>query len=541
MKLSSALIGALLGCAAITTIAGTPSFAPVHNLPTANLSGSIVVGDFNGDGKPDLFAINFASTTMYLGDGEGNFTLKPGAPVITTSASLGVAADFNDDGKLDIAITNFAGSNVFILLGNGDGTFAAPASVASGLHPLGIVALDLNDDGNLDLVIANNGANNVQVLFGNGSGGFTPGPTYAVGREPRGLVVGDFNGDRMPDIAVVNFRDNNVSLLAGAGDGTFAAAVNLAVGNGPHGIAAADLDGNGALDLIVTNNSGDTISVLLADGDGGFAPAVSYGTGALPRFVAIADFDGDDKLDLAVTNNGSSTVSLFAGNGNGTFAAAVSFGTGQTPNDIKGIDFNGDDRIDLAVANFGGASSGVLLNATAPCVIPGCAGYVTGSVVEFYNTTLDNFFITADPNEQTAVASGAAGPGWTITGNVFRAGGPSLVCRFYGSITPGPNSHFYTIDPAECQQLKDLQASTPATQKRWNFESNDFASTKPEDGICPAGTVPVYRAYNNGFTRSIDSNHRITSNLAAYLAQVSKGWSGEGVVMCAASASGAPQ
>ena len=155
------------------------------------------------------------------------------------------------------------------------------------------------------------------------------------------------------------------------------------------------------------------------------------------------------------------------------------------------------------------------------------------SVVEFYNNILDNFFITADPVEQAAVDNGAAGPGWSRTGGYFSAGGVSTVCRFYGSLAPGPNSHFYTIDPTECQQLKNLQAGTPATQKRWNFESNDFSSAPPIGGSCGAGTMPVYRAYNNGFARGIDSNHRITASNAAYLAQVAKGWIGEGIVMCA--------
>ncbi|MEO7760942.1 MAG: kelch repeat-containing protein, partial [Casimicrobiaceae bacterium] len=72
------------------------------------------------------------------------------------------------------------------------------------------------------------------------------------------------------------------------------------------------------------------------------------------------------------------------------------------------------------------------------------------AVVEFYNAGLDNFFITAELPEQTAIAGGSAGPGWAVTGE-FNPGGASQVCRFYGSITPGPNSHFYTIDPAECQ------------------------------------------------------------------------------------------
>ena len=44
------------------------------------------------------------------------------------------------------------------------------------------------------------------------------------------------------------------------------------------------------------------------------------------------------------------------------------------------------------------------------------------SVIEFYNTTLDNYFITADPIEAAAIDSGSAGPGWISPGG-FDAGG----------------------------------------------------------------------------------------------------------------------
>ncbi len=157
----------------------------------------------------------------------------------------------------------------------------------------------------------------------------------------------------------------------------------------------------------------------------------------------------------------------------------------------------------------------------------------TGSAVEFYNIHLDHYFITADPNEAAAIDNGSAGPGWSRTGNSFKSGGNTPVCRFYGSQWPGPNSHFYTVDAAECEGLKQLQASTPITEKRWNFESLDFASTPPVDGACPAGTAPVYRAYNNGCARGVDSNHRITSSLNAIQEVMNRGWSNEGVVMCA--------
>ena len=68
---------------------------------------------------------------------------------------------------------------------------------------------------------------------------------------------------------------------------------------------------------------------------------------------------------------------------------------------------------------------------------------------------------------------------------------------------------------------------------RWNFESNDFLTNVPGGSRCPAQTVPVYRAYNNGFSRHIDSNHRITNNSASIAEVVAKGWISEGIVMCA--------
>lgn len=158
---------------------------------------------------------------------------------------------------------------------------------------------------------------------------------------------------------------------------------------------------------------------------------------------------------------------------------------------------------------------------------------ITSTVVEFYNTNLDHYFITADPSEAAAIDNGSAGPGWRRTGSTFKSGGSTAVCRFYGSQSPGPNSHFYTVDPGECDYLKQLQANTPVTQKRWNFEKLDFVSTAPTNDTCAAGLVPIYQAYNNGFARGVDSNHRITGNLGSIQDVVARGWSNEGIVMCA--------
>ncbi len=147
-------------------------------------------------------------------------------------------------------------------------------------------------------------------------------------------------------------------------------------------------------------------------------------------------------------------------------------------------------------------------------------------VVEFYNATLNHFFLTANPVEAASIDGGGSGPGWERTGYTFKSGGPNAVCRFYGvAAAGGPNGHFYTADPTECAQVKN--------DPGWHFESLDFAITPAAaGGSCPAGLLPVYRAYNHRFAQH-DSNHRITANLFAYQQQVAAGWTGEGVVMCA--------
>jgi hypothetical protein len=177
---------------------------------------------------------------------------------------------------------------------------------------------------------------------------------------------------------------------------------------------------------------------------------------------------------------------------------------------------------------------------------------VAGTVVEFFNSILNHYFMTINPAEAAAIDNGSAGPGWSRTGVTFTAwpnqqGAPvnaRPVCRFYGSITPGPNSHFYTVEAAECESLKQLQATTPAGQPRWNYEGTAFyvgtvvrpapssaALTCPQ---IPVSTTPlrVNRFYNKR-AQFNDSNHRYTINAAGSNQMLQLNWAAEGLVMCA--------
>lgn len=218
----------------------------------------------------------------------------------------------------------------------------------------------------------------------------------------------------------------------------------------------------------------------------------------------------------------------------GEFSSSITILNTNYPSALDGAQFCvGYGANDIDMITSGKMQPVAIISASSSTTTSNGSCNVTDVVVEFYNQDLKHYFITADANEAATIDSGKAGPGWTRTGNSFRSGGSTPVCRFYGSQSPGPNSHFYTLQGDECDGLKQLQASTPATQKRWNFESLDFISTPPVNGACPGGTVSVYRAYNNGYSQGIDSNHRITSNSSAIQEVVSQGWSDEGVIMCA--------
>ena len=177
------------------------------------------------------------------------------------------------------------------------------------------------------------------------------------------------------------------------------------------------------------------------------------------------------------------------------------------------------------------------LNAPPPPPPPPPTGAL--KTFEFFNIDLQHFFVTAVPAEATAIDSGSAGPGWVRTGASYEVLGsaatsflfsdlkallaPSPVCRFYGTPGIGPNSHFYTADANECNIVKQ--------DPGWKFEEISFYIQQPVFGSCPAGTLPIYRLYNNR-AQFNDSNHRFVTSKQTFLAMGEQGWTMEGIVMC---------
>jgi uncharacterized protein (TIGR03437 family) len=264
---SSVSLGALLFASSLA--AQSPAF-DLTTIPTTTTPQSLIAGDFNRDGKPDLAvsgsdAGNKGTVEILLGQGDGTFrsTVIPlGAP-----ATRIAKADFNGDGKLDLAVSVGDHGQVVILLGNGDGTFQAPVD---------------------------SGAN---------------APTGQLAVTVPGLSIADVNGDGKPDLVLGPYTlisSLSVAVLLGNGDGTFQTPIASALNrvDSPQ-IAVGDLNGDGRADAFVTGTSipgGRTYQQLLGNADGSMSLTVSKES---YKFVFIApmtmaDIDRDGKNDVVV-------------------------------------------------------------------------------------------------------------------------------------------------------------------------------------------------------------------------------------------------
>ena len=320
-------LGLILGFAFAAPAGGAPPDFPQRVYPAGPLPTGLVIGDFDGDGLPDVAAADsgqnnglenpYGGVSVLLG--KTDRTLGAGIQYTAGRTSpwtplAMVGGDFNGDGFLDVALANappppnppyntYDQGTVSVLLGRGDGTLGPQTHFAAGSFPVAIVSGDFNGDGHLDVVVANKLSDHVSVLLGNGDGTLAPRVEYATAASPRSLAVADLNGDGALDLAVACASPGWVSVFLGRGDGTFSPAPGIYTGAGTTAIAAGDLDGDGHPDLALGNSGSHQISFLRGMGDGTFVPVVPLHplqTRDNLTVVLLRDVDGDGLLDLVV-------------------------------------------------------------------------------------------------------------------------------------------------------------------------------------------------------------------------------------------------
>ena len=179
--------------------------------------GGLAVGDLNGDGNLDAVGVGSVGAA-YLGNGAGR--LFTASTFYTTDWRAGAVGDFTGDGIPDLVAAGLGMAGSAVLPGRGDATFYEPIVYsANGYEHTGVAVADFNGDGRFDAVTSDADTGTVSELLGNGDGTLTYAGPYAVGLSPSAIAVGDFNGDGRPDVATANAGSNSVSVLLN--DGTW--------------------------------------------------------------------------------------------------------------------------------------------------------------------------------------------------------------------------------------------------------------------------------------------------------------------------------
>ncbi|HLL73930.1 MAG TPA: FG-GAP-like repeat-containing protein [Pyrinomonadaceae bacterium] len=477
---------------------------------------SVVTADFDKDGNLDFAASsgdpgsNLSSAlSVRFGDGAGQF---PRSKSLLTSfipisyLSL-MAGDFNLDGNPDLALANGA-NGVTVMLGNGDGDFPDVKGYAAGTGPVQVAVRDFNGDSKPDLATANVGSDNVSVLLGDGSGAFGAATNFAVSDDPRALVAGDFNGDGKFDLAAASPKARVVSVLLGNGDGTFAAANSIPTGGAsPTSLASGDYDGDGDADIAVAAAQLGIVLVLAGDGAGGFSAAANFLTGGhepvslltmgMNNALATVDFNNDGVDDLASANDFSRSVSVLLNScASGPAPALVKFHEVRAVfNEAVGLAGNGTATVNvLRMGSLVGAGTVDYATAdgtaTAPADYAAMAGTLSFADGEVFKTLfvpiVDDNISEGDETVNLALSNpgGALSLGDPATATLFILANDGKPRVSISDLTVA-EGHAGTTAAALTVSLSNPSSSTVTV----SYATADATANAGEDYVSAGGTL----------------------------------------------------
>jgi tetratricopeptide (TPR) repeat protein len=306
----------------------------------AKLSGTptgAVAGDYDNDGKPDLFVISSGGLSLYHNDGAGKFVdvtasaALPAYPYLPSSAAF---VDVDHDGDLDIFIAGLAdltkaatGDAVFpddfapapklLLRNDGNGKFTditAAAKLEGSGHAVAVVPTDFNNRRDIDLLVVNYGK--APELFSNQRDGTFRNVAGEVGLGVEGrwtcVAAGDVNKDGYTDFF---FGRADAAGLFAMSDGRekFKTSAAPSMTSSARAAQFMDYDNDGLLDCVLLTDRG--LKVLRSVGDGwaetserAVASELRDASANSTRVFAAGDLDLDGDTDILTSYAGGALI-----------------------------------------------------------------------------------------------------------------------------------------------------------------------------------------------------------------------------------------
>lgn len=355
----------------------TTSFSPGVSYASTTNPRSSTITDLDGDGKPDVLALNAANNRLSIFKNTsttGTIVLNASQNFYTgtgTAGATGVStADFDGDGKKDIAINInnqiFANQDSLVVFRNTStpGTISLAPRVKFSVPPVGyggMVIGDINGDGKPDIILATASLGTISIYKNTSTPGnisFAPRVEIPVSSSNMLVAVGDLDSDGKIDLAVSQYSLNSVAVFRNTStvaNISFAAKQNFPVGTDVWGIAIADLNADSKPEII---SSGTAALIVLKNittsSTISFSAVVSFpAQGSGSGNVVVSDIDGDGKPDLAA-QSGYPSFTLLRNTGTGgnlSFNPKVDFTGGLESTSLSVADLDGDALPDIVTAN----------------------------------------------------------------------------------------------------------------------------------------------------------------------------------------------